>query len=382
MEGAGLVASTVFGMALTNLQVPGISELRRFKESLVVLMVSALFVILTADLDRAVLARLSWPITGLTFTLLFVVRPLTIFVSTARSTLTAAERLLAAWIAPRGIVAAAVAGVAGLRLQQAGYPTAELVMPAVFATIAATMVLHGFSLRPIARRLKLTLSDTPGIAIVGASNWSTALAIVLNRLDVPVLLIDTFPGALAKARAEQVPVLQAEVLSQHGTYKLEESPIDYLVAATPDPVYNGLICAQLAPDLGRERVFQVSPGHRQIDPYRGFNRDARGKVLGEEAWDFATLDRLYDEGWRFDAVPVADDEDSDGSGAGSEGPGVIAPADDQPLAMLILRTNGTLAIHSAEAVAAAKAMTGDLIVMLHPPLASAAAQTELQEHRQ
>ena len=353
MEGAGLMASTVFGMALTNLKVPGIADLRRFKESLVVLMVSALFVILTADLDRAVLARLSWPIVGLTLCLLFVVRPLAIFVSTARSSLTGAERLLAAWIAPRGIVAAAVAGVAGLRLQQAGYPTAELVMPAVFATIAATMVLHGFSLRPLARRLKLTLSNTPGIAVVGASGWSTDLVGVLNRLEVPVLLVDTFPGALAVARAGQVPVLQAELLSQHGQHGLEESPVDYLIAATPDPIYNGLICARLAPELGRERVFQISPGSGRLDLYRGLSRDARGKVLGEEGWDFELLDRLHRQGWRFEAVTAAD--------AAAGGPSPALP-------LLILRSGGSIAVHSAEDVAPVLPAEGDVVVTLRPPV--------------
>lgn len=367
MEGAGLMASTVFGMALANLKVPGISELRRFKESLVVLMVSALFVILTADLDRAVLARLSWPIIGLTLTLLFVVRPLAIFVSTARSSLTGPERLLAAWIAPRGIVAAAVAGVAGLRLQQAGYPTAELVMPAVFATIAATMVLHGFTLRPLARRLKLTLSNSPGLAVVGASGWTTDLVGVLNRLDVPVLLVDTFPGALAAARAEQVPVLQAELLSQHGLHGLEDSPVDYLIATTPDPIYNGLVCARLAPELGRERVFQISPGTGRLDLYRGLSRDARGKVLGQEDWDFAMLDRLYRDGWRFQAVQALDP--SIDQSPETEPAAVVSSDQPVPLPLMIVRQGGRLVVMSVEDVAQAEAIAGDTTVLFCPPAA-------------
>lgn len=299
MPDAGLVAATVFGVTLANLHVPGTAELRRFKEALVVLLVSALFITLTADLDRATLARLSWPTVALTVTMLIVVRPLTILVATLRSGLTVPERLLTGWIAPRGIVAAAVAGVAGLRLQEAGYASAGEVMPAVFALIAATMVLHGFSLGPLSRRLGLRLGDAPGIAIVGASAWSTDLARVLSGVGVPVLLIDTFPGALNPARELGLPVLQAEIVSTQGQEQLHGRPVDYLLAATADEMYNGLVCTHLAPELGRQRVFQLAPPGRRVDLHRGLDRELRGRILGDPPIDFDTLEARFDAGWRF-----------------------------------------------------------------------------------
>ena len=299
MEDAGLVASTVFGVTLANLHVPGTSELRRFKEALVVLIVSALFITLTADLDRPTLARLSWPVAGLTLTMLVVVRPLTILVATARSGLTPQERLLTGWIAPRGIVAAAVAGVAGLRLQEAGYPGAADVMPAVFALIAATMVLHGFTLGPLARRLNLRLGNAPGLAIVGASPWATDLARALQAADVPVLLIDTYPGALDAARELGIAVLQAEILSEHGEEQLQGRAVDYALAATPDEMYNGLVCTQLIPELGRQRVFQLAPASPLRDQTRAMGRELRGRFMGDPAVSFDTLEARFQQGWRF-----------------------------------------------------------------------------------
>ena len=358
MDGAGLMAATAFGMALANLGVPGLADLRRFKESLVVLVVSALFITLTADLQRDVLGRLSWPILGLTASVLFLVRPAAIVISTLRSNLTVAERLLAAWIAPRGIVAAAVAGVAGLRLQQAGYPSANLVTPSVFAVIAATMVLHGFSLRPLARRLRLTLSDEPAVAIVGASAWSTDLAAALQQAGVRVMLVDTFPGALDAARALRVPVLQAEILSRHGGERFEESPVDYLIAATPDAIYNGLLCARLAPELGRERVFQLSPGPGGIDRYRGLSRDARGKLLGEAAWTVEFLEALHEQGWRFRVTTMpAEDEMSSG----------VVP---EALEIALVRGGASIVIRSAEDVSGFSPQAGDVVVSLAPPASS------------
>ncbi len=299
LEGAGLAAATVLGIALANLGVPGLGELRRFKELLVVLIVSGLFIMLTADLSRATLAGLSWPVGALTLAVLFAVRPLAIWAATLGSGLSWAERALAAWVAPRGIVAAAVAGVAGLKLQSAGYKGAELVMPCVFAVIAATMVLHGFTLRPLARRLRLTLSDQPGLAILGATPWTTDMAVVLHEAGVPVLLIDSYPGALAAARQAGVAVQQGEFLSDAGMEALEGRAVDYLIATTADYIYNGSACARLAPELGRERVFQVSPGARRLDAQRGLSREARGKVLGQKSWDFPLFEELYAEGFRF-----------------------------------------------------------------------------------
>jgi NhaP-type Na+/H+ or K+/H+ antiporter len=299
MDDAGLVAATLFGVTIANLHVPGTAELRRFKEALVVLIVSALFITLTADLDRATLADLSWPLAALTLAMLVVVRPLTILFATARSGLSVPERLLTGWIAPRGIVAAAVAGIAGLRLQEAGYPGANEVMPAVFALIAATMVLHGFTLAPLSRRLGLRLGDAPGLAVVGASPWSTDLVHALHQAGVPVLLIDTFPGALNPARRLGIPVLQAEILSEHGEEKLAGHAVDYLIAATADEIYNGLVCTRMMPELGRQRVFQLAPEGGLPDERRGVGRDWRGRILGDPPAAFATLQRNFDNGWRF-----------------------------------------------------------------------------------
>ncbi|MBE7202477.1 MAG: cation:proton antiporter, partial [Parafilimonas terrae] len=87
MHEAGLIGATVFGIALANRHLPGIAELRRFKEALVVLLVSCLFVVLTADLDLGVLGKLSLPIIGLTAAIVFLVRPVATWLATLNSDL-------------------------------------------------------------------------------------------------------------------------------------------------------------------------------------------------------------------------------------------------------------------------------------------------------
>ncbi|MBF0870821.1 cation:proton antiporter [Gluconobacter japonicus] len=363
MEGAGLVAVTIFGMALTNLHVPGVAELRRIKESMVVLVVSVLFILLTADLHRDVLKHLSIPILMLTLVVLFVVRPVGIFFSTLGTSMPWKERLFVGWIAPRGIVAAAVAGAAGIRLKETGYQSADLIMPAVFAVIAVTMILHGFSLRPIARALKLTLSNDPAIAILGASGWSVDLAACLHREGIPVLLVDNRSSALMPAAQMDIPVLRTELLSQHGQEALEERPADYLIATTGDGIYNGMICGHLAPAMGRERVFQISPGVARLDFYHGLSRDSRGKVLGEPAWNYTLFDTLFEQGWRFTSR-VATDANAGGFGT-----------DDNRLDILVSRRTAIL-IRSAEDPTTVVPLPGDLMISMVPPTDQTKAEGE------
>ncbi|MFT8718820.1 cation:proton antiporter [Acetobacter sp.] len=367
MDGAGLMAATVFGMALANLRVPGLNELQRMKESLVVLIVSLLFILLTADLQRAVLARLSWSVLALTCATIFLVRPLGIYLATLRSGLSSSERIFVGWIAPRGIVAAAVAGVSGIRLSEAGFASAEFVMPAVFAVIAATMLLHGFSLRPLARKLHLTLSNVPALAIVGASPWSRNLAEVVIRSGTPVTMVDTSARALVLARKAGIPVLHTEILSEAGAESLEELPADYLIAATPDAIYNGMVCAHLAPHFGRARVYQVSPGLKRLDEYRGLSRDARGKLLGEPAWNFTCLDTLYQDGWRFVALPVT-----------AETQTRFGEQHLERLDFLIIRPGNSFSILSAEDGQEVFPMAGEVVVCMMPPSMFSAEGSSVQ----
>ena len=341
MDEAGLAAATIFGIALANMHIPGVAELARFKESLVVLIVSALFVVLTAGLDRALFAQLDWHILFLTLAMVFLIRPAAIWLATARSDLTWQERTLAGWIAPRGIVAAAVAGVASAKLGASGIVGGNQVMPAVFALIAATMILHGFSLKPVARRLGLTLGDRPGLAILGATPWSIEFGATLAAGGTPVLMIDAYDGALTEARERGLPVLRTQILSEHGEDELAGRRIDYFLAATANDVYNSLVCAKLSPEIGRARVFQMAPGSDDLESWLELDREWRGQAVGAPPLDFKLARKRFRAGWRFALREHgADAEFSDALLAESEGEGATA--------ILVLRVNGDLAFATAE----------------------------------
>ena len=137
---AGLIAATVLGIVLGNMNLPSIGEIRRFKEYIAILLVSCVFLLLTADLDPQIMAAMDWRSGALVAVVIFIVRPLAVWISTIGVGMPWQERALVGWIAPRGVVAAAVAGVFGPALAERGFAGAEQLLPLVFTLILLTVV--------------------------------------------------------------------------------------------------------------------------------------------------------------------------------------------------------------------------------------------------
>ncbi len=299
---SGLLATTVMGLTLANIGLADIEELRRFKEYLTVLMVSTVFIVLTAGLDTEALLLLDWRLIALIGAVLFLVRPAAIFLATFRSDMTLNERALVAWIAPRGIVAAAVAGVFGPAMVEAGYEDAAVLVPLIFTLILATVVLHGFSLRWLGRKLGLAASERRGLLIVGATPWSVELARTLKSLDIPVIIADSSWAHLRQVRLGGIEYFYGEILTESAEARLDLSDIGYLLAVTDNDAYNALVCSRFVPTLGREFVYQL-PISSDVQP-RQLQNTVTGRVLfGEAAYYEVLLSRYY-RGWRFQKTPI------------------------------------------------------------------------------
>lgn len=300
----GLVGATLFGVVLANIDVTGLQELRRFKEALTVFLVSGLFILLTANIDRQTVMMLSWPIAATTTAILFVARPLAIALATIGAKVSWRERLLVGWIGPRGVVAAAIAGVAGERLAKAGYSDARLVLPLVFSVIASTVVLHGLTLAPLARRLGLASGGRSGLLIVGASAFTVALGEALRGAGVPVLMLDRSAVALKAARLAGLQTMRVEVLSVLGEEVIDLRDYEHLLAATPDDAYNALVCTRFATEFGRERVYQTAPD--ESSGRNAASREWRGKIAIGEDMVHQRLSDLMQGGAAFvvEQVPV------------------------------------------------------------------------------
>ncbi|MEM1440508.1 MAG: cation:proton antiporter [Pseudomonadota bacterium] len=352
---AGLLAVTIMGIVIANMNLPGFGDMRRFKEYITIMLVSLVFILLTADLDIASLASIGWRGGALVAALLLLARPAAIMLATINADMEFRERVLLAWIAPRGIVAAATAGIMGPGLIDEGYQ-AEVLLPMVFAVIFATVLLHGFSLNWLAARLGLASRHRDSVVIVGASPWSTELARTLNNIGVNVLISDSSWHALREARLAGLQVFYGEILSEFAEESVELAHVRTVLAATSNDAYNALVCSSIAPEVGQDRVFQLPMGRKDDDDPKAVARGVRGRIAFDKDAVYEKLWRNYVRGWTFARTRLSDTYSySDFLG-------------DQPadaLTILVVSANDNVQFVASQTEIEPK--SGDTIVYFAPP---------------
>ena len=261
------------------------------------MLVSGVFILLAANLDFSALAQLDYRAAAFVLLVILVAPPLTVLISLLGSGVPYKEQILVAFTGPRGVVLVAVAGLFASRLLDLGFEDAALIGPLAFVLVAVTVVLHGFTLAPFARWLGLTGADVPGVVIVGGSNWTTAFAEALKKAEVPVLMTDPNFGNLRAARTAGIPTFSGDILSEAAEQRLELISYATIVAATDNDAYNTLVATDLAPEFGRDAVFQVMRAKNESARHQ-LPRTLGGRKFGlEETHD--GLERLIRQGWTF-----------------------------------------------------------------------------------
>lgn len=302
---SGLLAVTIMGLVIANANLPSYEELRRFKEHATVLLVSGVFILLAAGLNFESVLALNWRAVLFVVLVIAVARPLTVLLALLGSSVPWPERILLATTGPRGVVLVAVAGLFGERLTSLGLEDAALIAPLAFALVAVTVVLHGFTLGPVARALGLTGSSTPGVMVIGASPWTLALAEALQNAQVPVLLSDHNHFRLTPARTAGVPTFSGDILSEAAEDRVELVNYATIIAASDNDAYNTLVTTDLGPEFGRENVYQI---RRAVAESSRFQLPATlgGRAFGPDE-TFAGWRRLIAEGWRFRVTNLTDE---------------------------------------------------------------------------
>lgn len=307
----GLIGVTIMGVALANMGVTGIEELKRFKETLSIMLISAVFIILTANIDPAILLGIDMRGVAFIAALLFIIRPLTLVVSGLGSKMSWQEIILTGWIAPRGIVCAAVAGVLGPSLVAIGYEDGNRLLALAFAIVLCTVFAHGLSVKPLARRLGLAHTGKDGLIIVGASDWAIEFAKALKNRDIDVIIADKNWHALRAVRLADIPTYYGEVLSDETEYHLELARYNILLAVTNNPAYNALICNKFIHEFGRDKVYQFLPHDEDEHKRRQMTESMRGQTFGMADLGYWDVKSLFMKGWRFRTSRIGKKENLD-----------------------------------------------------------------------
>ncbi len=235
---SGILAVVVAGIVAGNRPLPGDRELREFKDQLTTLMVATLFVLLAADVRLEEVRALGWAGVAVVSALILVVRPLGVLLSTAKSDLEFRDRLFISWVAPRGIVAAAVASLTALAMEEAGLEGSSRLRALVFLTIAVTVLLAGISARPMASLLRLRLPARNRIAIVGADALGRRLGTLLRDHGMVSVLIDSDPIRCRQAEEDGLSVVFGDAIQERTMLRARFELVDTAVGLTSNEHLN------------------------------------------------------------------------------------------------------------------------------------------------
>jgi len=305
---SGLVAVTVMGIALANMNVSSLRSIHPFKENIAILLVSGIFILLSASLDYSELSYLNWRFGLFLLALLFLVRPATILISLLGSSVPWNERLFLAWIAPRGIVLVAISGLFALRLADIGFADGNVLIGLSFAVVVVTIVAHGFTINLVARLLKVKGATRPGLVIVGSTPWTIALAQQMEALKTPVMIVDSSWQRLGAARQKGLPFYHGEILNEATEHNLDLAAFQVLVAATDNEAYNTLVCNEFAHEIGRDSVYQLGEAGDEDDRY-ALPPSLRGRALFESGFGVNDLQERQQGGWVFRKTRLSDEFD-------------------------------------------------------------------------
>lgn len=258
---SGLLTVTVLGVILANQKWVEIHHLIEFKENLRVLLISSLFVILAARLKVDDVLALGWSSIGFVVFLIVAVRPAAVWLSTIRSGLRWQEKVFLAWLAPRGIVAAAVASVFVLHSEDVGN---ELVS-ATFVVIFGTVTVYGLTISPLAQRLGLATPNPQGIVILSAHPGARAIALKVQEAGFRVLMVDSNADNIRVARMEGLSTWLGSILSHQAVDEMDLGGIGRFLALTPNGEVNSLAGQHFSEVFGRDSVYLLpSPPSKKV----------------------------------------------------------------------------------------------------------------------
>ena len=297
---SGLLSVVVMGMFLGNSNLPNLKELLYFKESLSVLLISILFILLAANisLDEMLLV-FNWQTALLLAVIIFILRPLGVFLSTTNSPLKTNEKLFISWVGPRGIVAAGIASLFGTKLVLLGEPGAEYITPLVFSVVLVTVLLNATTARLFAKIVGVFLKTPEGVLIVGASKFSRLIASYLQKNDRHVVLLDTNVFNINTAKDLGLEAINADIYSVELTDNIELNDVGYLLAMTGSDEINTKAISRFGKEFGETGTYRLMTSEELQT-----NEAPSSKELFSETHDYSKFTHVANKYPSIQEIPL------------------------------------------------------------------------------
>lgn len=297
---SGLLSVVVMGMFLGNSNLPNLKELLYFKESLSVLLISILFILLAANisLDEMLLV-FNWQTALLLAVIIFILRPLGVFLSTTNSPLKTNEKLFISWVGPRGIVAAGIASLFGTKLVLLGEPGAEYITPLVFSVVLVTVLLNATTARLFAKIVGVFLKTPEGVLIVGASKFSRLIASYLQKNDRHVVLLDTNVFNINTAKDLGLEAINADIYSVELTDNIELNDVGYLLAMTGSDEINTKAISRFGKEFGETGTYRLMTSEELQT-----NEPPSSKELFSDTHDFSKFTHVANKYPSIQEIPL------------------------------------------------------------------------------
>ena len=305
---SGLLAVTVMGIWIANMPGVHIRHILDFKESLTVIFVSILFILLAARINFSALITLGWGALGVLLVMMFIARPVKVFLCTLKTDLTPKEKIFLSWIGPRGIVAAAVSALFALKLEQLGYPQAELIVPLTFTVIVGTVLVVSLTASPLAKILGVSQSDAAGFLIIGANPVAITIAKALQEAGAHVRLCDSYYDNIKRARMENLLTYYGNPMSSHAEMYMEMSVFTGMLGLSMHSERNTAAALRFREEFGVRNVFTLASPEdsKENDKYKS-DHVYRGRVLfGKEA-TYSRLVSIINSGYKLGQTVLSDE---------------------------------------------------------------------------
>ncbi|MEW6646863.1 MAG: hypothetical protein AB1450_06665 [Pseudomonadota bacterium] len=163
------------------------------------------------------------------------------------------ERLLAGWLAPRGIMATATAALLSLQLPDTAAPLLSLIL----LLVLGALLLQHLTAYPLGRLLGVAEAAPRGVLIIGAHGVARAIARTLEAAGVRAVLADTDWEDIHQARMDGLATYLGHPISEQADRSLDLIGIGHLLAMSHRPALNAQACQRYASEFGAGRVYSL-----------------------------------------------------------------------------------------------------------------------------